>query len=115
MAAALPSLIDEAAAQLQPMSDDEIFAKLTALLATIGVGLPQTEKTEWLAATCIVVSTYPAALASEALDKALTGITSIRELTKFVDDYCGQYPAIMKRRHAGLVRLQAIAEGRDDV
>ncbi len=113
--AVLPALVADAEEQLRPLSDDEMGAELTAVVATLGMGLPNAEKTEFMAAAMIALGQFPAELCREALHNSLTECDGLRKVLPFVKDYCEDYPARLRRRLDRLQRLQAHAEGRPHV
>lgn len=92
------------------MSDDQAEAELTAVMAALGTGLPQSEKTEWMATAMITLSQFPAALAAEALQDALTACEGVRGVLKHVRDYCEDYPERLRRRAERLAQLNFIAQ-----
>lgn len=111
----LPALIADMESQLLPLSGDDMQAELTAIVAAMGMGAPQTEKTEFMATAMIVLEKYPAALCREALHEALSAVDSLRKVLSFVADYCEDYPEKMRRRLSRLLDLHNYAEGRRDV
>lgn len=115
VAKALPAIIADAEDQLAPMSDDQMDAEIAAVLSTIGVGIPQDEKTEFALGAGVHLSRYPAGLCAEALHEAVRQCDGLRGVIKFVDDYCEDYPKRMEARLEKLRRLHAIAKGEPDV
>lgn len=112
---ALPALVADAEAQLQPLSLEEMQGELTGLIAMMGAGVPQQEKTEFMAGAMIVLERFPAGLAREALHDALTEVDSLRKVLPHVKAYCEDYPDRFRRRLERLQDLHAHAEGRRHV
>lgn len=110
--AVLPLLVKDAEADLAPMSDRQMDAELTAVTAALGIGMPQSEKTEWLAVAMITLEKYPGALAAEALHDAIETCSGLRGVLAHVKTYCEDYPAKMRTRLENLRRLVEISEGR---
>lgn len=108
----LPALVADAERQLAPLSDDHMQGELTAIVAGLGAGLPQAEKTEWIAAAMITLEKFPAELCREALHDALTACDGLRQVLRHVKDYCEDYPERLRHHLFRLRQLQAIAEGR---
>lgn len=112
LAAVLPALVDDQRDRIAPLSDDAMEAELIAVMASLGTGIPQAEKTEWLASAMIQLGRFPAELCREALHEAVMTCESLRQVLKFVKDYCEEYPERDRRRLHLLEQLQMIAEGR---
>lgn len=115
VAEALPAIIADAEEQLQPMDEQQMDTELMALLAVLGVGVPQDEKTEFVLGASVHLSRYPAKLCAEALHEAVRNRESLRTVIGFVDAYCEDYPKRMNARLERLRRLDAIAKGTPDV
>lgn len=113
--AALPALVEDAEMQLAPLDPDSLQAELTAVVAVFGMGLPNAEKTEFMATAMITLDRFPAGLAREALHESLTDVDALRKVLPFVKDYCEDYPDRMRRRVDRLRDLLAHAEGRRHV
>ena len=111
----LPALVADVEAQLAPLSDNEMRVHLTGIMASLGTGIPQKEKTEWMGTAAIALSEYPAGLTREALQDAVTACESIRGVLKHVRDYCEHYPAALRTRLERLQQLQMIAEEKRNV
>jgi dissimilatory sulfite reductase (desulfoviridin) alpha/beta subunit len=111
IAAALPMLIRDAQQQCAPMDDEALMASLTAVVAAIGMGLPQSEKREWMTVAAVECCQFPARLCQEALRDATTACDSLRQVLKHVRTYCEDYPQRMRARLDRLETLLAIARG----
>jgi hypothetical protein len=112
---ALPALIAAAQDDVAPLRDEDASSEVTAVVAAMGAGVPQAEKTEFMVTAMIVLGQFPAGLAREALHDALTSVDSLRKVLPHVRSYCEDYPDRMRRRVERLQSLQARAEGRPDV
>lgn len=110
IAKVLPALIAEADAAMAPLGDEELMHECTAVTALIGVGDSQSEKTEWIATAILQLSRFPAGLVREALADAPLKCVRLKEVLKFVVEYCEDYPNRMKTRRDRLVQLDKMAK-----
>jgi hypothetical protein len=107
----LPALVAEAEAQLEPLTGDALQAELTGLVAAMGMGLPQAEKTEFMAAAMVLLEKFPAGLCREALHDSIEQCDSLRKVIPHIKAYCEDYPDRMRRRLERLQNLQSFASG----
>jgi hypothetical protein len=97
------------------MDDESTQFELAAVMAALGMGLPQSEKEEFMTAAHILLGQFPAGLAREALHESLTNVDSLRKVLPFVKAYCEDYPQRLARHRDRLVALQAHVQGRGNV
>lgn len=110
LADALPGLIAAARKDFNPLSDDQLSAELTAVVAAIGIGASQNEKREWMTVATLQLSRFPAGLCREGLHEAVLNCDRLPQVIKFVACYCEDYPARMSVRLQRLEQLLAITE-----